>query len=55
MRKLVARVLKHRSNLDSSGPLSPPISDIEKLLTGRSGTSVTVERMYLPLMIWVAI
>jgi hypothetical protein len=48
-------LLKHRSNLDSSGPPVPPSSDIVKLLTGRSGTSLTVERMYLPLRIVLAI
>ena len=39
------RALEAEVALVSSGPLAPPSSDIEKLLTGRSGTLVTVERM----------
>jgi hypothetical protein len=54
-RKLVARApLKQRSFLDSSGPFAPPFSVSSNVLTGRSGTSVTVDLISLPPRIEVA-
>ena len=45
---------KHRSNFDSSTPLSPPSRLSVKLPTGRSGTPVTVDLIRRPPRIWVA-